>query len=42
VLLAKALSAAGLLSLEPEDPPGEVVPDAAPAKEAPPAEAAAA
>jgi hypothetical protein len=39
VLLAKALSAAGLLSLEPE----EVAADAAaPAEEAPPAEAAAA
>lgn len=38
VLLAKALSAAGLLSLEPE----ELQPDAAPAEEAPPAESAAA
>lgn len=38
MLLAKALSAAGLLSLEPEDPP----PEAAAAEEAPPAEAAAA
>jgi flagellar motor switch protein FliG len=37
VLLAKALSAAGLLSLEPEETPA----DAAPA-DAPPAEAAAA
>jgi flagellar motor switch protein FliG len=42
VLLAKALSAAGLLSLEPEDPPADVMPDAPPAEEAPPAEAAAA
>jgi flagellar motor switch protein FliG len=42
VLLAKALSAAGLLSLEPEDPPPEAAPDAAPAEEAAPAEAAAA
>jgi flagellar motor switch protein FliG len=39
VLLAKALSAAGLLSLEPEEVPAEA---AAPAEQAPPAEAAAA
>ena len=42
VLLAKALSAAGLLSLEPEDPPPEAAADAAPAEEPAPAEAAAA
>jgi flagellar motor switch protein FliG len=41
VLLAKALAAAGLLSLEPEEVAVEAAPDAA-ADEAPPAEAAAA
>jgi flagellar motor switch protein FliG len=41
VLLAKALSAAGLLSLEPEEVPAEAEPAVA-ADEAPPAEAAAA
>ncbi|HZF35288.1 MAG TPA: flagellar motor switch protein FliG [Candidatus Angelobacter sp.] len=41
VLLAKALSAAGLLSLEPEEMPAEAAPAAA-TEEAPPTEAAAA
>ncbi len=42
VLLAKALSAAGLLSLEPEEVAADVVPDAASTEEPAPAEAAAA